>query len=304
MPSNKDIPDFTEDLVSCMVQMLLTIVRFPRAPFALVPLSKKQERYLGADVKIESITPLYLQFKRPFAYRDTSTAKFLKERKKLGLSNSPRVLYFELRNKQKGQTRYQHNILYKLRERLTRRGLGEALYVAPLFLSRTAYASSIHLSAILSWRPWYWFDIDHFSRSDINIFGPSGSIRFQNIPILKEHITIPPHTLVSNHKHRYSYLERGNEACFHSPEAIENNNNLGEVIYNLLRFQNGEPTMEMIDYEGSLDFLHELKESISIESAITENQVNGIFDQWANFGEILKQKYEIEQFMFVRYHHT
>ena len=75
--SNKIIPDFTEDMVAFMVQLMLTILRFPRAPLAMIPLSKKEERIFGADVKIESLSPLYIQFKRSFAYPDFTRAKFL-----------------------------------------------------------------------------------------------------------------------------------------------------------------------------------------------------------------------------------
>jgi len=42
--SNRIVPDFTEDLVSFMIQMMLTILSFPRAPFAMIPLSKNEER--------------------------------------------------------------------------------------------------------------------------------------------------------------------------------------------------------------------------------------------------------------------
>ena len=53
-------PDFTEELVGFMIQTMLTVVRFPRAPFALIPLSKNEERIYGADAKIEAyLSTLY-----------------------------------------------------------------------------------------------------------------------------------------------------------------------------------------------------------------------------------------------------
>src|SRR5690606_26947185 len=97
--SNQIIPDFTEDLVGFMVQSMLTITHFPRAPFAMVPLSKSEERIYGADVRIDSISPIYIQFKRSLSYPDYSTAKFIKDRKALKANCSPRTLYFELRAK-------------------------------------------------------------------------------------------------------------------------------------------------------------------------------------------------------------
>jgi len=137
--SNQIIPDFTEDLVGFMVQSMLTIARFPRAPFAMVPLSKTEERIYGADVKIESICPIYIQFKRSLAYPDYSTARFIKDRKKLKANCAPRTLYFELRAKKPEHKDYQHNILFDLKTILDVAKKGKVFYTAPLFLNRTAY---------------------------------------------------------------------------------------------------------------------------------------------------------------------
>jgi hypothetical protein len=91
--SNLQTPDFTEDLVAFMIQSMLTITRFPRAPFALVPLSKRDEVIFGADALIDSISPLYIQFKRSFAYTDNSTSSVIKDRKKLKANCSPKALF-------------------------------------------------------------------------------------------------------------------------------------------------------------------------------------------------------------------
>jgi len=58
--SNLIVPDFTEDIVGFMIQSILTITRFPKAPFALVPLSKKDEVIYGADALIDSVSPIYI----------------------------------------------------------------------------------------------------------------------------------------------------------------------------------------------------------------------------------------------------
>jgi hypothetical protein len=160
--SNQIIPDFTEDLVGFMVQSMLTIAHFPRAPFAMVPLSKTQERINGADVKIESISPIYIQFKRSLAYPDFSTAQFIKDRKALKTSSSPRALYFELRAKKPKHKDFQHNILLDLKNKLDKAGSGKAFYTAPLFLNRTAYLLAVHMSSLFFWRPWHWFRHDPF----------------------------------------------------------------------------------------------------------------------------------------------
>lgn len=298
--SNQIIPDFTEDLVAFMVQTMLTITRFPRAPFAMIPLSKKEERIFGADVKIESIAPLYIQFKRSLAYPDFSTAGFLKDRKNLNLSNKPRVLYFELRRKDKTHTDFQHNILLNLRTILQKKGIGDAVYCAPLFLHRSAYMLSVHLNSILHWRPWHWFRHHPFSGEEFNLISRTGSIRFQNCPVLREHISIPPFSRVTTYKHKYSYLESGNEACFHSPSIAESTTNFGKFIYEFMSFEDGKPTHELINIEESTLFLSELNAKCFGYDSPVEKQ-EAILDSWLEFGNKLQQGYGIEQYMLIKF---
>ncbi len=151
--SNLIKPDFTEDIVSLMIQTMLTITRFPKAPFALVPLSNRDEVIYGADAYIDTISPLYIQFKRSFAYPDTSPSSIIKDRRKLKANCSPRVLFFELRNKQSTHNDYQHNVLFDLKTKLAASGKGNAFYTAPLFLNRTAYLLAVHMSSLWSWSP-------------------------------------------------------------------------------------------------------------------------------------------------------
>ena len=298
--SNRIVPDFTEDLVSFMIQMMLTILSFPRVPFAMIPLSKNEERIFGADVKIDSIAPLYIQFKRSLAYQEFSRAKFLKERKNLNLSNSPIVLYFELRNKDKNHNDFQHNILLDLRNKLQGKGIGDAIYTAPLFLNRSAYLLSMHLNSMLSWRPWLIFRNLPFPVGHFDLITKTGSVKFQNCPVLKDHISIPPHQMVSTHKHRYSYLESGKETCFHSPEIIKSTSNLGQFIYDFINFRDGQPNAELINIEQSMEFLNELN-SHFFEQTLGEDEREPILDQWLEFGDRLKRIYNIEQYMLIKF---
>ena len=152
-----------------MIQSMLTITRFPRAPFALVPLSKKDEVIYGADALIESINPIYIQFKRTFAYPDFSNSKIIKDRTKLKANSSPRALFFELRDKKPKHLDSQHNVLFDLKTKLDLAGKGTAFYTAPLFLNRSTYHLALHMSSLFSWRPWHWFMDKSFYRQTQNI---------------------------------------------------------------------------------------------------------------------------------------
>jgi hypothetical protein len=296
--SNLISPDFTEDNVSLMVQILLTVPRFPRAPFALVPLSKSDEVIYGADAYIDSISPLYIQFKRSFAYPDFSTSKIITDRKNLNVNYSPKTLFFDLRDKQPTHKDYQHNVLFDLKAKLDASGQGKAFYTAPLFLNRTAYLKAVHMTSIFSWRPWHWFIDEPFYLETQNIITRTGTIRFQNIPILKEHIVIPPHVKVNTHKHRYSYLETGNEVCFHEPTKMDQEQNLGQIIYDYLKSQDGQPTTQMTNLQESISLLNSLQNELFEQNQ--SEQKEGIIDRWLQFGEKLRAEYDIFQFMLIK----
>jgi hypothetical protein len=296
--SNLITPDFTEDIVGFMIQSMLTIVRFPRAPFALVPLSKRDEVIYGADALIDSISPIYIQFKRSFAYPDKSSSRIIKDRKKLNANCSPKTLFFELRDKQPKHTDYQHNVLFDLKTKLDASGKGKAFYTAPLFLNRTAYLLAVHMSSLLNWRPWHWFMHDPFYEQSQNILTSAGSIRFQNIPILKEHIVIPPHTRVTTHKHRYSYLEAGKEICFHDPTNLDSQPTLGQTIYDFLKFRDGQPTTEMINLSESTSLLNSLEDGLL--SDIQNSRNDNVINRWLELGERLRTDFDIYQFMLMR----
>jgi hypothetical protein len=296
--SNLITPDFTEDIVGFMIQSMLTIVRFPRAPFALVPMSKKDEIIYGADALIDTISPIYIQFKRSFAYPDNSSSSIIKDRKKLKANCSPRILFFELRDKQPKHIDYQHNVLFDLKAKLDAAGKGKAFYTAPLFLNRTAYLLAVHMSSLLSWRPWHWFMYEPFYKQTQNILTSTGSIRFQNIPILKEHVVIPPHTRVTTHKHKYSYLESGKEVCFHEPTNLDSQSTLGQTVYDFLKFRDGQPTTEMINLSESASLLDNLQNGIVGEISIERNQ--NVINRWVEFGERLRTDFDIYQFMLLK----
>jgi hypothetical protein len=93
-------------------------------------------------------------------------------------------------------------------------------------------------------------------------------------------------------------LESGKEVCFHSPTKLEDEQNLGQTIYNFLKFRDGQPTTEMIDLNESVSLLESLSEGLNSEKTLNTNEQ--IIDRWLEFGKTLWDEYEIYQVMIIK----
>jgi hypothetical protein len=300
--------DFTEDTVGFALESFLSLLSFPRLKFSIEPFSRGRERWLGADARINGhmvgFKPFYMQFKRPSAYPDVSTAKIIADRKMLGLPIAPRTLYFGLREKQSSHKDFQHNILYRLRRRLARRQAGDAAYVCPLFLDRSAYRFHVHLAGLCRWL--HFWRYDPWDLEDILIHSTNGAVNFNAIPVLCEHVSIPPHDMVTSAKHSYSFTERGTDLCFHSPLSLpEGNRSLANFLTDVVG--NLQSDEGFISPDRAQSILLELFSGAAGEDSgdllpddFPQNAENGI-ESWLHWGDHLKTEHRIEQFALVRW---
>ncbi|KZB67197.1 hypothetical protein [Thalassospira sp. MCCC 1A02491] len=295
--------NFTEDVVGFALESFLTAMSFPSLRFTIEPFSRDKERWLGADARLHSrisgFRPFYMQFKRPSAYPDFSTAGIIKDRKNLKLGVSPRALYFDLRAKKDHHHDFQHNILFKLRRRLRNRGIGEAAYVCPLFLDRAAYRSNLHWAGLLLWRG-FWKG-NPWSLEKILLHHGRTVNHFERIPVLAEHITVPPHVDVTSAKHRYSFTESGTDLCFHSPQSLP------EGVMSFAKFLS--VVCEGFTEDGNKiqpnQANQELYELIKATEAAVPDELR--FDEkdddfvgnWFAWGDHLLQQYGIQQYALV-----
>ena len=310
MPVNKHglrlDPDFTEDLVGFALESFLTLFTFPRRRFSIEPFSRVEERRLGADARLDSdirgFRPFYMQFKRPFAFLDASSSKVVKERKKLGARVEPHSLFFDLRRKQPHHNDFQHNILYDLRNELTKTGMGDAAYVCPLFLDRSAYRWHLQWSGLRSWltfRHWRPWDLE-----EVLIRENGRSLRFDNVPILAEHVTIPPHKKVQEANHRYSFDESGSDVCFHSPARLpELSVSLAKFLTKLsYGFLEGG---EKLNFENASQFLKRLIVAVDGDrgnyQVSTRPERDDPIGDWLAWGDYLQREYEIQQYALVQW---
>jgi hypothetical protein len=292
-------------VVGFALESFLTLLSFPRQRFSIEPFSRAKERWLGADArltKVRGFRPFYMQFKRPSAYPDYSASKIVKDRKSFSLSTQPRSLFFPLRKKQDSHRDYQHNVLFLLRTRLLQRGLGDAAYICPLFLNRSAYRHSLHWSGLSRWLqfwrhdPWEW--------EDVLLRDGGRTIAFERLPVLAEHITIPPHALVTSANHSYSFDESGRGLCFHSPQALpEGALSLGKFLSGISQgFLDRGEKLQPAESGGLLLDLIKYAEPESIAK-----QPQASFDaddpigSWLAWGDYLSQTYGIEQYALVKW---
>jgi len=300
--------DFTEETVGFALESFLSFLSFPRLRFSIEPFSRGRERWLGADARLNGhmagFKPFYMQFKRPSAYPNNSTAKVITDRIKLKLPVIPRALYFNLREKRDSHKDYQHNILYRLRQRLISRNVGDAAYVCPLFLDRSAYRFHVHAAA-LRWRLHFWRHYPWESK-DKWIHASFGAMNFNAIPVLREHVSIPPHDMVTSAKHSYSFTECGTDVCFHSPLSLpERDRTLAEFLTDVVG--NPESNDRFIPPERAKKMLQEIFSGAESEDGddllpddLRQNTEEGIAN-WLHWGDYLKSKYQIEQFALVRW---
>lgn len=298
--------NYTEDVVGFALESFLTLFSFPRQRFSIEPFSRSKERWLGADARlhgrIRGFRPFYMQFKRPAAYPDFSTSKIVTDRRKAGLTATPRALYFPLRQKRQTHRDFQHNVLFRLRQRLLNRGLGDAAYVCPLFLDRSAYRLNLHWSGLGRWaRFWRHYP---WELEEVLLEDGGRRLRFDRIPVFAEHISVPPHVAVTTASHKYSFTESGTDLCFHSPEALPDGSMdlatfLGKVSAGFL--DGGEK----LSPDGSEQILQELIAGVDgdREAAAPAFRAEGEdpIGRWFSWGDHLRTEYAVEQFALVRW---
>jgi hypothetical protein len=299
--------DFTEDTVGFALESFLTLLSFPHQRFSIEPFSRGRERWLGTDARLNSnlkgFKPFYMQFKRPSAYPDSSTANVIADRKSLSLPVAPRTLYFGLRQKQAAHWDYQHNILFRLRRRLTNKGIGDATYVCPLFLDRSAYRFHIHIAGLKMWTGFWRYA--PWELEDILINATSGAINFNALPVLQEHASIPPHAIVIDAKHSYSFTEQGTDLCFHSPLALPEG---VDSLVNFLQKVTGDTRSDQgfIGLDSAKEVFFNLFSQSDGDNEPTLMPQDFPRDQdgintWLLWGDYLKTEFQIEQFAQMRW---
>jgi hypothetical protein len=298
------VSDYTEELVGFALESYLSVLSFPFPKFSIEPFSHSEERSVGADARLigraQGFTPFYMQFKRPFAYPEQSRAGIIRDRTQINLNVTPRAFYFPLRKKKPTHPDFQHNVLFALRQRLITQNVGDACYVCPLFLERAAYRYHVHLSALRGWPGFFrrvpWAD------GAVVVHTTSGTNSFSRIPVLAEHVSIPPHARVTTADHSYSFSENGTDLCFHSDPVHlgEGSMTLGKFLDRLAR----EPGLivPMHAAEWLRDFVWQL--SVSEELPTPEDLFateDGELSGWFRWGDFLREHHGIEQFAFVKW---
>jgi hypothetical protein len=129
-------------------------------------------------------------------------------------------------------------------------------------------------------------------------------IRFDRIPVLAEHISVPPHSVVTSASHKYSFNQDGSEVCFHSPQALpEGSVSLSSFLEKVSDgFLEGG---EKINPDEPSRILNELIGEVygDQEKGLQPRDFGGDdpLGRWFAWGDHLRTEYAIEQFALVRW---
>lgn len=173
------------------------------------------EQATGADKLYDAVIPIYLQFKKstglmPYDSRRQRAGALhdiRKYRSDSKLADDP-TLYFQLREKAKTALDLQHNILMQH----NRPPNTFSSYVAPLHLDRDKYYQEL-IDGGRYLNLWFMKNITIREKHTLSIFDLQ--------PFLRNHVSIPPHKSVTDHRHYYAYSVTGDEVSWHSPEPVE-----------------------------------------------------------------------------------
>lgn len=182
------------------------------------------EQLYGADKGfVDGAVAYYLQFKKPCVLRPVSAQEALtalpasaspkqhirRFRRVEQLEQEPYSVCFQLHDKAKTATDFQHNIL----RRYESPPLTRAMYVCPLAFKHEDYVASMRSS---------WPDVYPFLYRGAQWIrdGAFAVHAASFIPYLRGHAAIVPHADVTSAAHYYSFSRHATDIAFHSPERL------------------------------------------------------------------------------------
>ena len=258
------------------------------------------EQATGADKKYDVGTAIYIQFKKsdglksvgdiaPSTRSNRSRLEEIREfRNRRGLAQDP-TLYFQLRRKAPNAADFQHNVLLAYENPPWSR----AVYVAPLFLDRTAYDNALFGSAGRFLTDPFYYHLPHQIHSK---YLTQYYLEFS--PFLRGHVSIAPHQRVDTHEHFYAYSENGCDISWHSPEVREEGPSrlsdfLGEIVEGAIRdpeLMRPLPDLARTLTSRSLDL------GLAVETSIREEAPLAALTR---LGSSLSSSYQIRQFLLL-----
>ncbi|WP_161629478.1 hypothetical protein, partial [Serratia fonticola] len=192
------------------------------------------------------------------------------------------TLFFQLHPKAKNASDLQHNVLLSYE----RQPWSRAIYVAPLLLDKHSY----HKAIFLSRDRFLHYQIGHsiHQRYLISYFGAT--------PFLREHVSIPPHERVLDHKHYYAYSETGTDISWHSPAIVERDaSRLSDFFVKLISTAVNEPDA-MLSPEVLSGRISEISSVLGFQADKTsDSPIANIGDH----GRWLRDTYGIRQFILL-----
>jgi hypothetical protein len=252
------------------------------------------EQTTGADKLLNHFIPIYLQFKVseglnpngsiPQFFLNRPLSKIISFRSAHNLAGNP-ILYFPLRKMARTATDFQHNILRQLHNPPKQ----FSLYVAPLTLDRTEYEKSLNVK----WLRRLW-PIDPYFLKEFEIYDPTiGKNLILGLnPFLRHHISIPPHTTVTTHKHHYSYSQSGGDVAWHGGEILNDDFRLSTQWLRILNYAYSQDNVGF-NREAFINFINDFISTNEMMRS-RESYINNFPDTIVSFARSLKSYYNIK----------
>ncbi|XDD41710.1 hypothetical protein AB3N58_10350 [Leptospira sp. WS60.C2] len=265
-------------------------------------LLESNESLTGADVEFDSGILLYLQFKVSEGLKSTSVIKPSQRRNRskmeeirifrnINLLNDDPTLFFKIRKKALHAEDLQHNILLSFEKP----PISRAFYVAPLCLDKNQYQNILFNSHLRH--------LTHpFSHSiNLRIYQNRWKSYLGSIPILRNHISIPPHERVKDDNHYYAYSENGDDISWHSEEIISREpRRFTDTIIEIIEDIN-KGILQFVSLDQLNSFLLENNPQTRLDTnEILKSEENNSLSQIQAHGRMLYKKHQIKQFLLLK----
>ncbi|MCW7498535.1 hypothetical protein ND860_18515 [Leptospira levettii] len=225
-----------EDLIAAF-ERVIGQKTYPKYFLEISRISQNEEKEKGYDGILNTLIPIYIQFKRSKFYLPTFAGDLKKGREKLQKPTDKGFYAFNLHPDDTGGFK-QHNTLFTLNKN------HKAIYIAPLFHKKSQLTKYKNLHPKFLYRYFDPFIYEHGHK-----------YQFKSIPLFDHLVSIVPHKLVSSKgiTHHYAFDKERNITFHSEPENPEIKILSLNEFFNSLIDSNEKNTINLESYISTVE---------------------------------------------------